>query len=134
MNKGWPKRTMSFYSLKVLSSLFYSEYTQLFQMSPSNNLKVRFVQCITSIFKFLKHDILSGVLLKQNRRKISDIQHFAGLTQSSTQSSTKLKKGYHSQPLTHQTPDTSNPKTHQTTDKEYRAVNYTKNKNAFFII
>ena len=47
--------------------------------------------------------------------------------------------GCHSQPQTHQTPDTSNPrhlkpKTHQTSDKEYRAVNYITDKNDFFVI
>ena len=42
----------------------------------------------------------------------------------------------HSQPQTRQTPDTSNPRhikpqTHQTSDKEYRAANYTTDKNTF---
>ena len=45
----------------------------------------------------------------------------------------------HVKPQTHQTKDTSNPrhikpKTHQTSDKEYRAVNYATDKNAFFVI
>ena len=43
-----------------------------------------------------------------------------------------------SQPQTHQTPDMSNPrhikpKTHQTSDNEYRAANYTADKNSLFI-
>ena len=42
----------------------------------------------------------------------------------------------HIKPKTRQTPDTSNsrhikPQTHQTSDKEYRAANYTTNKNTF---
>ena len=44
----------------------------------------------------------------------------------------------HIKPQTSQTPDTSNPrhfkpKTHETSDKEYRGVNYTKDKNTFII-
>ena len=48
----------------------------------------------------------------------------------------------HAKPKTHQTLDKHNqdasnlrhfkPKTHQTSDKEYRSVNYTTDKNAFF--
>ena len=42
----------------------------------------------------------------------------------------------HINPQTRQTPDTSNlrnfkPKTHQTSEKEYRAANYTTDKNTF---
>ena len=42
----------------------------------------------------------------------------------------------HVKPLTLQTPDTSNlrhikPQTHKTSDKEYRAANYTTDKNTF---
>ena len=42
----------------------------------------------------------------------------------------------HVKPKTHQTPDSSNlrhikPQTHQTSDKEYRATNYTTDKNTF---
>ena len=45
----------------------------------------------------------------------------------------------HVKPQTNQTLDTSNlkhikPKTHKTSDKEYRAVNYITDKNAFFVI
>ena len=50
----------------------------------------------------------------------------------------------HSQPQTRQTPDTSNPRhtwprhfkpiRYQTSDKEYGAVNYNTDKNAFFVI
>ena len=44
----------------------------------------------------------------------------------------------HIKPQTGQTQDTSNPrhikpKTHQTSDNEYRAANYTTNKNTFHI-